>query len=343
MRNTMFRCAVATAIVTVFGGIGSAYAGWTLAPLAGNNLGAMYPIAIDNGGGVTTPFYFYPSSEAVAGAYVNTSYVERLWRCGNDFAVPQAVDSAGSYTVGYCVPSGGGQLIGFDYTTIGGSTSYFAYPNAKMTIPTGVSGVVVVGIYVDPNGGVHGFLHNMQAQGYISLDGPGAITTQIVGISPINTVFGYYTDLTGDHGFLFQNGFTFLHPPGNTVAYPKAVNASNQVAGYVTASTGEVRPFSWKNGAFTVLQPPQASYAVATSITSDGRLAGYVQTTQHTYYGFVWSPSLGKVSYFNPPAGTTYMEVNCINDWGQVSGTYWNGSNQTTAFIATCLGDGCVP
>lgn len=340
------RHAAAAALVTALGmAAAPAHAAWTLAPLAGNSIGAMYPFAINDGGGVTASLNPSGNKPSMY-AYGTTSTIKVLWLCGGSAAgpnatVPYAVDATGFYNVGSCFPNSAGTIWGFYYAT-GGSVSAIAYPGASSTFPRGVASGTVAGSYFTSNTVGHGFLYNVANNVYTSIDAPGATFTEVDGMGRGGTVFGFYSGGGTDHGFLYNGSFTYLNPPGYVTAYPAAVSGSNQAAGIAIDSTGYAHAFSWKNGAFDVFQAPFALNAYATSITSDGRIAGYVQTTANTYYGFVWSPSLGQASYFVPPGGTTYMQVSGINDWGQVSG-YYQKATGSTAFVATCTGSSCVP
>lgn len=78
------------------------------------------------------------------------------------------------------------------------------------TIPQGVFGDDIVGVYHDPSGsGTDGFVYNILTATWTTIDDPfGVARTNAYGISG-NNIVGYYADVSGlIHGFLY-NGSTY--------------------------------------------------------------------------------------------------------------------------------------
>src|SRR5258706_8212657 len=89
------------------------------------------------------------------------------------------------------------------------------YPGSVYTRVLGTnSSGSFVGLYGDPQGNVHGFVHT--ASGFATIDYPGALGTAAHGINQSGEIVGGFSgqDRQG-HGFLYQNGiFTAIDVPG---------------------------------------------------------------------------------------------------------------------------------
>lgn len=110
------------------------------------------------------------------------------------------------------------------------------------TIANSIDGGNIVGYYVDINNDTHGFLYNIAAQTYRTLDNPAGIGgTWATGISGGNIV-GYYLDGNStSHGFLVALAYA-LSQPVTPVATALAI----------TAQPSSVAVLAGKNAFFTV-------------------------------------------------------------------------------------------
>ncbi len=102
-----------------------------------------------------------------------------------------------------------GDVTGFNMTTsttsdgfldIGGVFTTLDFPGSTFTQALGLNNNgQVVGDYVDAGGAMHGFVYNVAANGYQSIDDPNGIgTTAINGINDQGQVVGFYVDGNGN-------------------------------------------------------------------------------------------------------------------------------------------------
>src|ERR1043165_2871288 len=91
----------------------------------------------------------------------------------------------------------------------------------------------VVGFYVSADKSTHGFLKSRGQ--FISIDFPGAVFTEVNGISPRGDVIGNYAaTLTGSgphHGFVLSRDgiFTTIDFPGATSSFALGMNSRGDV------------------------------------------------------------------------------------------------------------------
>ena len=84
--------------------------------------------------------------------------------------------------------------------------------------------------------GHHGFL--LDKGTYATIDFPGALATDALGINAAGQIVGHYLDGFTQHGFLLDEGtFTTVDPPGSTFTEAIGINAAGQIVGdYMDAS-----------------------------------------------------------------------------------------------------------
>jgi probable HAF family extracellular repeat protein len=95
----------------------------------------------------------------------------------------------------------------------------------------------VVGLYIDVDNAIHGFLYNPNGGGYTILDDPlntdASAGTEPGGINNAGQIVGNYTDASGTHGFLYSGGFfiTIDDPVANSQTVANGINNKNQIVG----------------------------------------------------------------------------------------------------------------
>lgn len=93
---------------------------------------------------------------------------------------------------------------------------------------------------VDDSGfnGNHGWVRS-RAGVFTQLDVPGATNTEATGIDDAGDVVGFFSDINGDHGFIWTNGtFTTVDFPGGTDTNIFGINNYQEIVGsYVIGST----------------------------------------------------------------------------------------------------------
>ena len=79
---------------------------------------------------------------------------------------------------------------------------------------------------------------------FTPIDVPGASQTLAFGINPSGQIVGFYSDSTGQHGFLYDRGvFTPIDVPGASQTLALGITPSGQIVGYYFDSTGNTHGF----------------------------------------------------------------------------------------------------
>lgn len=80
----------------------------------------------------------------------------------------------------------------------------------------------------------------MSAITFTSIEAPGALESYDFKPNNDGHVAGYFTDATGNHGFLLAGGtFIPINVPGATSTYAFGLNNQGQIGGYYTGDTGD--------------------------------------------------------------------------------------------------------
>jgi len=97
----------------------------------------------------------------------------------------------------------------------------------------------IVGLYVDPNSMVHGFLRVRNGT-FTTFDVPGAVNyTSAYGINSAGQIVGSFYDGTTSHGFLTEGAaFTTFDVPGARVTEARGINPTGQIVGLFLDARG---------------------------------------------------------------------------------------------------------
>jgi hypothetical protein len=143
----------------------------------------------------------------------------------------------------------------------------------------------VVGVWFDAQAREHGFL--LTNGQYTSIDVPGAVATEVLGINSSNlpTLIGDYLDVNGAvHGFTLQDGnFKRVDVPNAVGTTVTGINDTNRIVGTFQTLDGTTRGFIGNPGTTDTLDYPHLGIAespdtLPSSINSAGRVAGTVVT-----------------------------------------------------------------
>ena len=151
---------------------------------------------------------------------------------------------------------------------------------------------------------------------YTTIDPPGSVLTQAIGINDSNQIVGAYRLAGGsDHGFLLSGGtYTTFDFPGNiTSAY--AINNTGQIVGaYQLTGNTNATPqhgFLLSGGAFTSIDVPGATQTLATGINDAGQIVGQYNDATGTH-GFLLN-------------GGVFTTINVPGETGTIA--YWPCQN----------------
>jgi uncharacterized membrane protein len=178
---------------------------------------------------------------------------------------------------------------------------------------------------------------------FTTVDFPGAIFTDCVGINRFGDIVGHYVDAAGiDHGYLLHKGsFTTVDFPGNAEGgHVHDINSSGAIVGlYLTGK--RYHGFVLSNGAYTSIDFPGAQSTRANGINTAGDIAGsyYGNNSDSTGgsngskgHGFLLKG--GVFSAIDVP-GADYTDVWRVNDNGQIVGRYKSGNGDFHVFLYT--------
>jgi hypothetical protein len=170
-----------------------------------------------------------------------------------------------------------------------------------------------------------------------TLDYPGAyFTTCAQGISGGNTV-GFYEDLSGMQGFLYNgSSYTPLGVPGAGATWPLGISGSNIVGFYsASPSSGPYRGFFYNGSSYVSLDAPGAANTYPHGI-SGNKIVGYYTDSLYHAHSFLYDGS-SYTSLSVPGAGGTEAYgidgSNVVGYYTNSSGLHgflYNGSSYTT-------------
>ena len=149
----------------------------------------------------------------------------------------------------------------------------------------------------------------------------GDNSTNPFGINSHGLAVGVSSSLTLASAVLWTNGVPLdLGTLGGTSSTATGINASGEVVGYSTISSGAIEAFVWSKA--TGMQGlgffPGGDYSTAYAINRFGQVAGFSNGNNGSY-AFIWSKTTGMKSLGKLPGGV-YSVAFAMNDFGQVAG-----------------------
>jgi hypothetical protein len=167
---------------------------------------------------------------------------------------------------------------------------------------------------------------------FTTIDVPGAVYTEMIGINSAGDIVGNYGQDTSQdsHGFMYSNGaFTYFDYPGQTFTVPHAINDMQVIAGYVGISP--VFGFIYDGTNFASVNDGNNSATVVLGINNAAELVGGAGTI-YTTKGFASRSGVFKT--LNVPGAYTYVYGSGVNNTGAIVG--WTDSD---SFM--CRGTNC--
>jgi uncharacterized membrane protein len=149
-------------------------------------------------------------------------------------------------------------------------------------------------------------------------------------------VVGYYTESrTGhQHGFLYSQGsFSPIEVTDSFATFPRGINNSGQVAGYIYSSAGTAG-FIYTGGTYKLVRVPGANSTFLLAINSLGDTVGYYFDAARPH-GFLYDRS-GTLKIIDVPGSSTTL--NGIDSQGTIAGTFIDARQHEHAFSYTTSG-----
>lgn len=190
-----------------------------------------------------------------------------------------------------------------------------------------MAGIVAVGGPI-AIGAVQGAaVQTSNAYTFSIIEYPGSKATTASGIDSGGRIVGQYTDDSGTHGFLFDNGaYVTIDYPGMqwTVAY--GVNTAGQIVGaYGQDERTGRHGFLLNRGTFSTFDFPGSVDTVARGLNNKGQIVGDYLGPDGLRHGFLLSGGQYSMIEF-PESGEGIASA--INDSGQIVGLAGSGSKQ---------------
>jgi len=175
---------------------------------------------------------------------------------------------------------------------------------------------------------------------FTTIDFPGAVFTDCVGINRFGDIAGHYIDAAGmDHGYLLRRGtFTTIDFPGSNGGHVHDINSSGAIVGSYHL-TKRYSGFVLSGGVYTSIEFPGAQSTRANGINAAGDIVGtYYENNSDTTggsngskgHGFLFR---GGVFHAIDVPGADYTDVWRINDNGQIVGRYKSGNGAFHVFL----------
>jgi len=255
-----------------------------------------------------------------------------IWENGafTSFDVPSASSSsanginASNQVVGYYVSGNTTAYIrnGTTYTDL---TPFSGTPEARAYSVNDAGRIA--GYYSLPStGNYRGFFYNGTT--YTTLNYPGAVGSQAIGINNSDQIVGYYFN-GKPHGFLYTGGgyTTVDHPlPGSLGTVAQGINDSGHIAGiYFDASDKDHGFVKTASGYSTVDYPGPILFSGLVGINNAGQVAGYYRDASG-FHGYLATP----------------IAAADFDSDGQVNGvdlTAWTGSFGVSVGATKSMGD----
>lgn len=129
---------------------------------------------------------------------------------------------------------------------------------------------------------------------FTSIDYPGAVYTEAVGINAAGEIVGAYIDAGGDvYGFLLSGGnFTSLQHPDGVETDARGIGPGGNIVGVYIDQDGRMRGYKWSKGQFTPADFPGHLNTIPQRITPQGEIVGcyHDQNFTTTMFGMVMGP-----------------------------------------------------
>ncbi len=164
---------------------------------------------------------------------------------------------------------------------------------------------------------------------FVTIDYPGAVSTNIFGINDNGDVVGSFVDGSGEHGYVLSGGaFTAFDWPGATWTEGWGINPQGEIVGqygWFANGFNTVHGFLLKDGVMSSIDVPNQPNTMPVKINPEGTIVGCYHvgtasgaTILNTMFGFVRN---GDVITSQASARTMN---NGVNPRGDIVGLYYS-------------------
>lgn len=193
------------------------------------------------------------------------------------------------------------------------------------------------GIYMDNAGFTHGYTDIGGT--FLTVDLPGTIFNQALGINDNNETVGYFAadtaGQTGQQAYSQMGGkFTNINtllPPTNQNSQAVGLNNAGTVVGFYLPTAATSIGFLDKNGVISTIDPFGSTFTQALGINNNGEIVGFYVDGNGVQHGY--TDINGTFASFDP-AGSANTTINGLNDLGQIVGFATIGDN-TVGFVGS--------
>jgi len=167
---------------------------------------------------------------------------------------------------------------------------------------------------------------------YVTIDVPGAKSTQAYRINARGDIVGRFTDSTGDNGFLLSAGTLYtIRIPGSVATYANGINDRGDIVGIYRTGPTSPHGFLLQGSTLTTIDVPGASGTRAWDINASGEVAGeYQDPDTRTWRGFTWRD--GEFAYFDVSDSNTTSGFG-INAEGAVVGHFTTPGSKMKGYV----------
>jgi hypothetical protein len=211
------------------------------------------------------------------------------------------------------------------------------FPASATSMVTAINSAgSTAGIYVDSGGTTHGYTD--MGGVFTTVDQPGTLFNQALGINDGNTTVGYSsaTDpagMTGQTAYS-QSGdvFTNILLPANDNSQAVGINnADNTVGFYMPTPTTSIG-FLDIGGTISTIDPFGSTFTQALGISNTGEIVGFYIDAFGAQHGYV---DIGGVFTSFDPVTSVSTTINGLNDLGQFVGFFTDANDNVIGFVAT--------
>jgi uncharacterized membrane protein len=197
-----------------------------------------------------------------------------------------------------------GDIVGFCHDDIGqietgfvrsknGTLFQFIAPGSTSTVASGVNDFGQIVGRSSGASGTFSFIRSSDGQYQHILPPTIEAVLEAVAINNSLKVLGHYSDSTGRHAFLWDNGqFTELRVPGSTDSNDaRQLNNNDQVLIYATVD-GVTSPYLYNAGDYFLINNPKGyTWQRVNALNDNGELTGFAFDDQNVFFDIIAKPS----------------------------------------------------